>query len=174
MPAEPFRRAGHGRLADGRAVAWSVAEGRHGRRWRWTLTGADGMLGHAGLIELDPGGGFARLELETAGGMVTLHPAPDGRSAHGNIVGPRGVTPVVIQWAPDTAVGIEGDPFGSALLAAGQGSIIRITAESQVVVASHRDGATGGALALDAHGVLALDARGVPVLHDAQEWPLEV
>lgn len=155
-----LRRAGSGWLDDGSVVAWSVAEGARGRRWRWTIA-TDTGLRHAGLIELDPDGRFGRLELETGEGMLTLHPDSDRRSAHGNIVRPDGVTPVEIAWSDADALAIDGDPFGSAVAAwRGRGWI------------------AGPDLALrpadgDDAPALGRDERGVPVLIDGREWPLE-
>lgn len=156
-----LRCAGHGRLADGRTIAWSVAEGARGRRWRWTLATGEGSLAHAGLIELDTGGRFARLELETATGMLTLHPARDGRSAHGNVVRPDRVDPITLDWDATAAVAISGDPFGSAVAGwQGTGWLVRheLTLEQDPIDVP----------------LLEVDARGVPLLDESIEWPLEV
>ncbi len=92
-----LRRAGQGVAADGAIVRWSVAEGTRGRRWRWTVV--DGSrLRHAGLIELDATGRFARLELETDLGMLTLHPDVRRTEAHGNIVLQAEVRPLALPW----------------------------------------------------------------------------
>ena len=156
-----LRSAGHGRLLDGRAIAWSVAEGARGRRWRWTLTTGEGSLVHVGLIEMDGGGRFARLELETGTGMLTLHPTSDGRSAYGNVVRPDRVDPIAIDWPAAASVAISGDPFGSAVAGwRGTGWLVR-------------DDLT---LERDPIGVPVgeVDARGIPRLSDPMEWSLEV
>lgn len=156
-----LRCAGHGSLSDGRAIAWSLAEGARGRRWRWTLTTGEGSLLHAGLIELDVVGRFARLELETGTGMLTLHPTPDGRSAHGNVVRPDRVDPIAVDWHATAAVAISGDPFGSAVAGwLGVGWLVRhdLTLESDPIDVP----------------ALKVDARGVPQLIGPVEWPLEV
>ena len=156
-----LRRAGRGRLPDGPTVAWTVAEGTRGRRWRWSIADESGLVLVA-LAELDDRGLFARLELTTASGLLTFHPEPDGASAHGNVTGPDGVRPVATPWAAGWGIELEGDAFGSALLAG---------REPMLVVA--------GDLSLrptadePSTPPLALDDRGVPMLTDAREWPLE-
>ncbi|HYH93624.1 MAG TPA: hypothetical protein VD763_10725 [Candidatus Saccharimonadales bacterium] len=161
-----LRRAGRGTLADGAVVRWSVAEGDRGRRWRWILSGPDGTLRHVGLIELDRDGAFGRLELETGEGMVTLHPAGDGSTAHGNVVTDGGVRPIRIAWPAGSWVAIEGDPFGSALAttpgeASGEGWLVR----GSILRMKGIDRGTRSAV--------TLDPRGVPVLVDGVEWALE-
>ena len=156
-----LRCAGHGRLLDGRTIAWSLAEGARGRRWRWTLTTGEGSLLHAGLIELDAGDRFARLELETGTAMLTLHPTPDGRSAHGNVVRTDRVDPIAIDWPAAASVAISGDPFGSAVAGwRGTGWLVLhdLSLESDPIDVP----------------ALNVDARGVPQLIEPAEWPLEV
>ncbi len=166
-----LRRAGRGQLPDGGVVAWSVAEGRHGRRWRWTVVDPTGppaglpRLRHAGLIELDPAGGFSRLEVESADGMLTFHPDPDEAAAHGNVVRANGVTPVACGWTDGDAVRLKADPFGTAV-AGWRGRGVVVTAELAVGRSSGPDPDEGDAL--------ALDDRGVPVLDEAVDWALEV
>ena len=62
------RRAGFGRLADGRTVTWSLADGRRGRRWRTTTTDPIGGLESALLLELAPDGRLSKIELTMAEG----------------------------------------------------------------------------------------------------------
>ncbi|MEO6206401.1 MAG: hypothetical protein ABIP77_00440 [Candidatus Limnocylindrales bacterium] len=155
-----LRLAGHGRLLDGRAIGWSVAEGTRGRRWRWTLMTGEGNLIHAGLVELDVGGRFARLELETLAGMLTLHPDRDGQAAHGNVVRHDRVDPIAIDWPAEASVGIAGDPFGSAVAGwRGVGWLVcdDLTLEHDPIAVPP----------------LVRDRRGVPLLIDPLEWPLE-
>jgi hypothetical protein len=157
---DTLRRAGTGRLPDGGTVAWSAADGRRGRRWRWTVT--DGSaLRHAGLIELDMAGRFARLELSSRFGLLTLHPDTNGRSIHGNVVTPEGVRPLAFDWHARAGVEIAADAFATAILLAGEGSGTLVVRERLGVVAG-----TGSAR-------LARDQRGVPRLGAAKEWPLE-
>ena len=160
--AGPFvRRAGTGTLADGTSVTWSVAEGIRGRRWRWTIASA-GALRHVGLLELDVDGRFARLELETGQGMLTLHPDADRRSAHGNIVRPDGVEPLDMPWSDAEALAIDGDPFGSTIARwRGRGWVVGTD-----LALRRGEGADVQAL--------ELDDRGIPRLDDAREFPLEV
>jgi len=159
-----LRRAGRGRLEDGRVVTWSVAEGARGRRWRWTLASADGDLVHVGLIELAPTGRFTRLELETGSGMLTLHPTPEGTMAHGNVVRGEGVDPIVMPWSDGAAIAFRDDPFGSAL-GSGQGSGWVVGGDLRLTSSSDS--------AADMPAPLDVDARGVPRLADAAEWALE-
>ena len=157
---ERLRRAGTGRLPDGGTVAWSVADGGRGRRWRWTVT--DGLtLRHAGLIELDPAGRFSRLELSSRVGLLTLHPEPDGRSIHGNVVTADGVRPLAFPWHGRAGVELAADAFATGILTAGEGKGSLVVRSSLGVVAG-----TGSAR-------LPLDERGVPRLEGAREWPLE-
>ncbi len=156
-----LRRAGRGRLTDGTTVAWTVAEGSRGRRWRWTLA-SNGSLAEVALAELDDRGLFARLELTTPAGLLTFHPEPDGASAHGNIVGPDGVRPVAMPWAWEWGIELEGDPFGSAVLA-GRETMLAVAADLTLRQTGDQPSAAA----------LALDERGIPVLDGAQEWPLE-
>ncbi len=161
MTVSSLRRAGSGTSPDGATVLWSVAEGSRGRRWRWTVS--DGSrLRHSGLLELDRAGRFARLELDDGSAMVTLHPEPDGRSAHGNVVTADGVWPIAIDWAPERGVAIGGDAFGSTLCA-GEGSGVVISGDRVAEVLTAADGSG-----------LGIDARGVPKLANSSEWALEV
>ena len=156
-----LRRAGAGTLPDGSLVTWSVAEGTRGRRWRWTIAATAGLR-HAGLIELDAAGRFERLELETAHGMLTLHPDTDRRAAHGNVVRPGRVDPIEVAWSDDDGLAIEEDPFGSALAPwRGRGWVVGPHLELR-----HEDG--------EATRALDRDERGVPRLAEPLEWPLEV
>lgn len=160
-PDRFLRRAGAGTLPDGSLVTWSVAEGTRGRRWRWTIATAEGLR-HAGLVELDAEGRFGRLELETAGGMLTLHPDADRRSAHGNVVRPGGVDPVEIAWSEEEGLAIADDPFGSAVAGwRGRGWLVG----SDLRLDRDRDGMARP---------LETDERGIPRLDEAREWPLEV
>ena len=160
-PDRFLRRAGTGTLPDDRLVTWSVAEGTRGRRWRWTVVSPAGLR-HAGLVELDRDGRFGRLELEVAHGMLTLHPDPDRRTAHGNLVRPGGVDPVEVAWSDDDGLAIEDDPFGSAVGGwRGRGWVV-----GPDLQLGREEG--GHTQALD------LDERGIPRLDDAREWPLEI
>jgi hypothetical protein len=94
--------------------------------------------------------------------MLTLHPDPDRRSVHGNIVRADGVEPVALGWSDDDALAIDGDPFGTAVLGSrGRGWVIGPDLRLR-----RQDGAGLSAL--------GLDERGVPGLRDPREWPLEI
>jgi hypothetical protein len=155
-----LRRAGRGRLPDGAHVTWSVADGSRGRRWRWTLADV-GSFVHSGLIELDGQAQFARLELATRHGMLTLHPEPDGRSINGNAVSATGVRGLAYAWHPGASLAIAADAFATTILATGEGTATLIVEPRLAIV-------EGGI----AHR-LPVDQRGVPLLIDAEEWALE-
>jgi hypothetical protein len=155
-----LRRAGSGRQADDSVVTWSLAEGERGRRWRWTVSD-DGRLRHTALAEIDPAGRFARLELATSTGLLTLHPEPDRRSIHGNVVTTDGVRPLAFDWSVTAALAIAGDSFGSAILLAG--------ASAPSFVIRPRLGVVSGG----SGPALERDDRGVPILSAAAEWPLD-
>jgi hypothetical protein len=92
---------------------------------------------------------------------LILHPEPNGRSIHGNVVTTDGVRPLAFDWSPGAALAIAGDPFGTAILhAAGAKATLVIRPRLDVV-------AGDGGQALD------LDSRGVPTLAEPRDWPLE-
>ena len=159
-PGDWLRRAGRGRLPDGAHVTWSVADGSRGRRWRWSLADV-GSLVHSGLIELDSKAQFARLELATRHGMLTLHPEPDGLSIHGNVVSAAGVRGLAFAWHAGASLAIAADAFATTILATGEGTATLVVEPGLAMV-------EGGV----AHR-LPVDQRGVPLLIDAEEWALE-
>ena len=69
-----LRRAGSGRPPDGSLVRWSVAEGAAVDAGAGRSRIGTAGCGTAGLLERDTDGRFARLELATAAGMLTLPP----------------------------------------------------------------------------------------------------
>jgi len=178
-----LRAGGRGGLADGSVVTWSVAEGRHGRRWREVRV-AKGAVISSLLLETDPDGRFSHTELSTAAGLLTLHPEGDG-TIHGNTVGADGIGHVVgLPWDRDGLLLVEGSAIAMAaavnrLRARPPGAEVEIPAiivgldlaltEGTATVA--RVGASvwrvGDAPAL------TLDGRGLPVLADGSDWPLE-
>ena len=155
-----LRRAGRGSLPDGSEVTWAVAEGNRGRRWRWTVVDAD-QLRHVGLVEVDRDGRFARLELSSALGMLTLHAEPDHRSIHGNVASADGVRPLAFEWSSGSGLAIAGDAFGTAILPH--------AADGPTLVVRPRLGVVTGR----PQGSLELDERGIPILERADECPLE-
>ena len=155
-----LRRAGSGRQSDGSEVTWSVAEGERGRRWRWTVSDL-GLIRHVALVEIAPAGSFARLELATPLGLLTLHPEPDRRSIHGNVVSAEGVRPLALDWSASAALAIAGDSFGNSILLGG--------AAAPTLVIRPRLGVVAG----DSSSASERDDRGIPILVDAHEWALE-
>jgi hypothetical protein len=160
----PLRRAGRGRLPDGSTVIWSVSQGSRGRRWREIRRTADGVLITSLLLETNPDGRFAHIELSTAAGLLTLHPEADG-TLHGNVVTTLGIRHVVgLPWTPGSVVLVEGSVLASAAamrtLVGNAADGVRITLELDVVV-------TREAVSLE------VDEDGLPVLDDGAAWPLE-
>lgn len=162
-----LRRAGRGTLTDGTAVAWSVAEGRRGRRWREVRTGPEGVISSL-LLETDPERRFAHIELATAAGLLTLHPEADG-TLHGNIVAADGIRHVIGRpWPAGATLDVEGSAIAAAATAwsarAADGA-----AEPTVTVTLHLDLVVG----LAASASIATDDDGLPLLVDGASWPLE-
>lgn len=187
-----LRRAGAGTLADGSELAWSVADGSRGRRWRAVAT-LDGAITHALLLEVDVGGRPSRLELTTPAGMLTLHPEEGSGRLHGNVVTAAGVRHLALPWGDGHGLEVDGRPIAAAVtvhrLAAatpvGEGRtvpVVSIAPDLLVTEATRRyqrvsEGewrieSTPG----DAGSVrLVIDDRGIPVpAADAREWPLEL
>ncbi len=116
-PRRPWlRRAGRLEVGDGQVVLWSVAEGRRGRRWRSIRRDAAGRLVSDLLLEVDTAGRWVRLELATAGGILTLHPEADDMAAHGNVVTAGGVVPLAFAWSPGHRLAITEEPVAAAAL----------------------------------------------------------
>lgn len=98
---------------DGAVIAWSVAEGDRGRRWRAVAT-LEGTITHSLLLEVAPAGRVTRVELVTPAGMLTLHPEPGERAIHGNVVGVDGsVRPLAFEWGPDHEIDVSGRPVAT-------------------------------------------------------------
>jgi hypothetical protein len=160
----PLRRAGRGRLPDGSTIVWSVSEGRRGRRWREIHRTADGRLLTSLLLETNPDGGFAHIELSTAAGLLTLHPEAD-RTLHGNAITVHGIRHVRgLAWTARSVVLVEGSVLASAAaagaLAGDDAAGVRITLELDVQPLHE---------AVSPH----VDDDGLPILEDAATWPLE-
>lgn len=160
----PVRDGGRFDLPTGGRVVWTVAEGRRGRRWRWVMTDPRGTL--AVLLETDPAGRPARLEVASEAGLLVLHPESDGMEAHGNVVGPDGVRPLAWGWGPDH--GFEVVDLPAVLGACGHGAgdrgsagvgrpVLRVDRRLRVV---------------EAHAV-AGEGSGPSGPPDGFRWPLE-
>jgi len=156
-----LRRAGRLDLGGGVTVLWSVAEGRRGRRWRSVRRDAAGRLVSDLLLELDPAGRWARLELATADGILTLHPAPGGSAVLGNVVTAGGMRHVAEEWGRDYRLVVAGEPVAAAALAPvtppGRGPGLLVRADLEV----------------ESHADLAAPGAGVGML-PGPSWPLEV
>ncbi len=117
-PGAWLRRAGRLDAGGGESILWSVAEGRRGRRWRSIRRDASHQLVSDLLVEVDPDGRWARLELATARGILTLHPEPDEAAVHGNVVTPDGVVPLAFAWSSAHRLVVAGEPIAGAALGA--------------------------------------------------------
>ena len=149
----------------------------------------DGLLVASLLLETRPDGSVGKLELATAAGLLTLH--PEGSTLHGNVARPSGLEHVALPWperglvlvvvAPSTAAAAArllepgvGVGEGHTLTGVSIGlelavtpttfRVARLTERRWVFVVA----ATGDALAVD------LDEDGIPVLAEADTWPLEL
>lgn len=188
------RRAGVARLADGTDVVWSVADGRRGRRWRAVMRRA-GAVASSLLLEVDPDGRPARLELATAAGLLTLHPEPTGL-LHGNAVTGAGVRHLTLAWSDDHE--LEFEPFAicgavtvhrlAGTVPAGEGRTVPVVAVGpglDVREMSRRyerlDAATWRIEGDGDVRTMEVDERGLPAWPvpagdqtGASEWPLEL
>ncbi|HLO35059.1 MAG TPA: hypothetical protein VK194_03220, partial [Candidatus Deferrimicrobium sp.] len=179
-----LRVGGRGRGADGASVVWSVAEGSRGRRWR-EVRNAGGAVATSLLLETDPAGQFAHLELATPSGLLTLHPEGDG-TLHGHAIVSDGVEHVEgLAWDADGIVLLDGSTVcrlaAAALLAdvvaAGTSKAhLAVTIpptlwiEVKPVRVERVDAATWR---FGTEEPLAVDDRGLPSLRGGEIWPLE-
>jgi hypothetical protein len=182
--AERMRVGGRGQGADGAAVVWSVAEGSRGRRWR-EVRNAGHAVASSLLLETDPAGRFAHLELSTPSGLLTLHPEGDG-TLHGHAIVSDGVEHVA---------GLAWDADGIALL---DGSTVCRLAAVAGLANALAAGASRGQLAVVIPATLWLEVKpirieridattwrfgaeepfevdrdGLPILRGGEIWPLE-
>jgi len=149
----------------------------------------DGLLVASVLLETHPEGSVTKLELATAAGLLTLHPA--GPTLHGNVARPSGLEHVALPWPERGLLLVVGTPATAAGAArllephigVGEGHtltgvsigvdlavppttfrVARLAERRWVFVVA----ATGDALAVD------LDADGIPILPEGDTWPLEL
>ncbi len=184
----PVRRGGRGRLPDGGLLTWSVAEGGRGRRWRATLVRGEWLVCSM-LLETDLGGRPARLEVDAAAGLLTLHPGENERALHGNVVTPAGVRHLAFAWSPVHELVVTDVPLVAMAALARLGRDVAIGEGREVAAvvigpdlraesASWRVDRVGDGSwrTSDPGGVreLAVDHDGLPAgLDDAETWPLE-
>jgi len=187
--ASLLRVAGRGRLGEGTLVTWSVAEGTRGRRWR-AVTSVDGRVDVVLLLEQGSDLRLSRLELTSGAGMLTLHPEPDRREIHGNVVHAGGVRPLAFAWSAEHEVDVVPAPIASvamlhrlsAQIKVGEGETIPVLSidgaftarpATRLVRRLAEDSWEVADLAAGRSSVIDLDARGVPRLRAGMEWPLE-
>jgi hypothetical protein len=185
------RRAGSGRLADGRRLTWTVADGSRGRRWRAITTAGDRLL-HGLLVEVAADGSLSKFEVAAPAGLLTLHPDSDGTMLLGNVVRADGVEHIALAWSPEHVLMVGASPVTAAVAAAnlatrlgvGEGvsvPAVEVADTLRIRPATWRAARTGERrwrlLAADAGPwvALELDDEGVPTgLEDAGSWPLEL
>jgi hypothetical protein len=162
-----LRVAGTGRSHERATVIWSVAEGRRGRRWREAVVRDEAVV-HSLLLELDPEGRFAHLELTTPAGLLTLHPEGDG-TLHGNAVTAAGISHVRgLPWDPDDVVILRDSVVSQAI--AGKWVLSRRLNRVGVVTVAPDLSLTRERTTI---WLAPMDGEGLPVLKDWQRWPLE-
>ncbi|MEA2547866.1 MAG: hypothetical protein QOE42_464 [Chloroflexota bacterium] len=182
--AERMRVGGRGQGADGAAVVWSVAEGSRGRRWR-EVRNAGHAVASSLLLETDPAGRFAHLELSTPSGLLTLHPEGDG-TLHGHAIVSDGVEHVAgLAWDADGIALLDGSTvcrlaavagLANALAAGtscGQLTVVipaTLWLEVKPIRIERIDATTWR---FGAEEPFEVDRDGLPVLRGGEIWPLE-
>ena len=171
-------------------MAWTVAEGPRGRRWRSTVTGSDGHLHEVTLVETDSSGALTRLEIATAAGLLSLHPAGSPARLHGNVVRHDGVEHLALVWSPHHALFAASSPITAAVAASGpvakvgvgEGSSVPavevgpgLTVRAAVWRVAHTAADRWRMMAADGGPsiLLVLDADGLPDGDSGVSWPLE-
>ena len=180
----PLRFGGRGQGADGASVIWSVVEGSLGRRWR-EVRNAGAAVASSLLLEIDPAGRFAHLELSTPSGLLTLHPEADG-TLHGHAIVSDGVEHVEgLAWHADGVVMLEGSTVCRLAAIAGLADAIAIGVSKGHLAAVipptlwlevkpiriERIDATDWRFG--AEEPFIVDGRGLPLLRGGEIWPLE-
>jgi len=184
------RRGGTARLPGGRHLVWTVADGTKGRRWRSVTTHGDGRLEAGLLVETDPDGRLAKLELATGEGLLTLHPEGEPLRLHGNVVRASGIDHVALPWSERHMLLAGASPVTAAIAVAsaaagigvGEGAsvpAVEVGIDLRPRPATWRVARVGERrwqlLAAD-HGsslLLEVDADGIPTTADGVSWPLE-
>ena len=142
-------------------------------------------LRHSLLLETAPDGRFSHLELATPAGLLTLHPEGDG-TLHGNVIETGGIRHVVgLPWDEDGVVDVDGSAVAGAACArlladavvAGESirrAVLRITGELLITTGPEAvDRVDDDAWRIAGGVPCRVDATGLPVLPDAESWPLE-
>jgi hypothetical protein len=184
----PLRVAGHAALPEGGQCFWTAAEGGRGIRWREAAV-VDGALVRSVLLEVAPNGRSTRLEVTTAAGLLTLHPAADGAELHGNTVWAGGVRHHAFAWSPDHRLVVIGSPIAAAIavrgLAAsvapgdsGSLSVVRVDdgLDPRAERWSVRQAGVGEWVLQSADGTtvsVTVDQAGFARLPEAERWALE-
>ena len=145
----------------------------------------DAGLRHSLLLETAPGGRFSHLELATPAGLLTLHPEGDG-TLHGNVIEAGGIRHVVgLAWDEAGVVDIEGSTVAGAAcaqllsgdLAAGESlrrTVLRVTAGLLITTGpSAIERVDEETWRISGGPPIRVDRDGLPVLPDAETWPLE-
>jgi hypothetical protein len=184
----PLRRGGRGQQPDGAFLTWSIAEGARGRRWRATTT-VDGILHQALVLETNDSRRATRLEVASNAGLLTLHPEPDERELHGNVVAAGGVRHLRFEWSPRHELLVAGLALVSVAtvwrlgedVGAGTGVErpavvvdVDLTCRPAVAGFERVDETTWNVATVALRLEVRCDREGVPGLDDAAVWPLEV
>jgi hypothetical protein len=116
MSRPPVRLGGRLALPEGGLLVWSIAEGRRGRRWRGVALDSEGGMVSDVLLETDPRGRPARLEVATPAGLLTLHPGDGAGTAtlHGNSVTVAGVRHHQLPWSGEHVLLVDRSPLTDA------------------------------------------------------------
>jgi hypothetical protein len=137
------------------------------------------------LLETDPAGLFAHLELATPSGLLTLHPEADG-TLHGHAIVSDGVEHVAgLTWDADGIVLLDGSTICRLAAVAGLADALAPGAsrgQLAVVIPAtlwlevkpiriERVDAT--TWRFGAEEPFEVDREGLPVLRGAEIWPLE-
>jgi hypothetical protein len=185
--SQPPRVAAHERDSLGRDVTWTVAEGRHGRRWRELAIDATGAA-RSLTLETDSHGAWERLEIAGGGGLLSLHPESNG-SIHGNVASRTGVRHLAIGVVKPPRVDVPGSLVAEAALCWSMARHVRVGERRTISVASVSEPSSVGLVELsvdrrttgtwelhdgDRRRLVEIDDVGLPVAHvGAERWPLE-
>jgi hypothetical protein len=147
------------------------------------------MLSHGLLLEVGTDRRPKRLELTSPAGLLTLHPEPDLRSAHGNVVAADGVRHLALPWSPEHVFEIGDDPILTAVALHRLAEDVGVGEERDIPVVAidpdlavseavrrivRQSGSTWQVGEGRATRFVELDERGIPgAIPSGREWPLE-